>query len=238
MKKIYTEKDVLAAARFGWDYAQTSQDGLNNTFNKGNVLQWLQSYNENKDKKLEQEEVFYLKYFPVKDDKAKIEVDDLFIFKINNKWTEPCEFDSFLGPDIQDVKRVKLFLCSDNIKENQWVYYYNPHPSYNWASDIYIVVKVDDRIEAYRNDNENNTKHSFNKSTLSRIIGVVSSKINWVKEGDIFTKHELALISDTGDDEIFPFDKMDDEDFSDLHPDPNFTNSIAILGYKKDFIKE
>lgn len=47
-KEYYTEEDIIAAAQYGFEYALRSQDGLNGELPKGNILQWLWAYNQQK----------------------------------------------------------------------------------------------------------------------------------------------------------------------------------------------
>ena len=56
---------------------------------------------------------YFAKYSPCE---GVIPLNSLCFFKINGKWTEPSNFDDYLGEPIEDIKAAKLILYKkDNV---------------------------------------------------------------------------------------------------------------------------
>jgi hypothetical protein len=136
---------------------------------------------------------YFTIYLPTE---GKITNGEIVMFKIDDKWTEPCSFDSFIGSDIQEVKQGKLFLCSrdikvgdkfkgktleeficSNITEGDGNNYF-PKETLIWTKD-----ESDGNIEYWRP-----------KSECFKVIGQISpNALSFVKEGDEFEEYQISI---------------------------------------------
>jgi hypothetical protein len=113
---------------------------------------------------------YFAKYLPVG---SRInEKGDNVMFKIDNRWTEPTDFDSFLGPDIQEVAGGVLFLCSKDITQED-----------------YLKEGV---VHLYFNPQSKDEEKPF------KVIGEISPDATWVKEGDEFDEYEQLWKDEEG----------------------------------------
>lgn len=113
---------------------------------------------------------YFTKYFPTK---GRINKEGTNVmFKIGGKWTEPCDFDSFIGPAIQEVAGGVLFLCSKDIK----------------VGDIVDELLNTGEYEKF----EIHTPNDVNLERQFKVIGEISpDALSFVKEGDEFEHDEL-----------------------------------------------
>jgi hypothetical protein len=129
---------------------------------------------------------YFAKYLPVE---GKIIDEEMVMFKIDDTWTEPCSFDSYLGSNIQEVKQGKLFLCSEDIKLNDTYYHdsFCPYPDGEIADTNTKVMNAHMMITNEGPDYEGDT--SF------KVIGEISSDaLSFVKEGDKFDEDEISIV--------------------------------------------
>lgn len=112
---------------------------------------------------------------------GKIEVGDYVFFKINGKWTGPADFDSILGPQIEDVKRAVFYLCSRDIK----------------VGDVATEELDDGSFEDFEIHTENDIFKDFIEAGLQfKIIDQISpDAAKWVNEDDEFDDYELWWFS-------------------------------------------
>lgn len=137
---------------------------------------------------------YFAKYLPVE---GKITDPEMVMFKIDGKWTEPCEFESFVGNEIEEVKQGKLFLCSRDIQVGDMCYKGN---DYSLAASI--IPKHKEALEYLM------------KEDYHKVIGQISPNAQWVKEGDEFDEEELCCYLRAGfnsgsQDHELPFTERD-----------------------------
>lgn len=136
---------------------------------------------------------YFAKYLPAE---GKITDATKVMFKINDEWTEPCDFDSFIGPDIQKVAQGKLFICSRDMKIGGGIYVPDSPLTDMHKGNIGVVsdINVANQVVHYTIDCLiGGVIHSgiFMKENPFKIIGMVFSEDTWVKEGDEFDKEDL-----------------------------------------------
>jgi hypothetical protein len=101
---------------------------------------------------------------------------DSVFFKINGKWIGPADFDSMLGPQIEDVRRAVFYLCSRDIK----------------VGDTATEMLDNGDFQDFEIHTENDIYPEFIKAGLQfKIIDPVSPEaLQWVKEDDEFDEYE------------------------------------------------
>lgn len=112
---------------------------------------------------------------------GKIEIGDYVFFKINGKWNGPADFDSMLGPQIEDVKRAVFYLCSRDIK----------------IGDVATEELDDGSFEDFEIHTKNDIFKDFIEAGLQfKLIERISpDALKWVTEDDEFDEYELWWFS-------------------------------------------
>lgn len=118
---------------------------------------------------------YFCKYLPVEGKYEK--KTDLFIFKIGGVWSEPCYADDLLGNQIEEVKKVKLFLCLRHTECPSCEEKENLHDNLDYSKEELPIIET--------LCNECGTLFDYKK------IGEISPDAIWVNEGMEFDDDEL-----------------------------------------------
>ncbi len=125
---------------------------------------------------------YFAEYIPVK---GKIKDEEMVMFKINGKWTQPCSFDSYLGPDIEDVAQGVLFICSRNVQINDEIYGTREG---GWDTQHKGIAIEKDKGYFFIMEGKKKTR----LYDCYKIVGSVSPNATWVKRGDRFEVDDLS----------------------------------------------
>lgn len=142
---------------------------------------------------------YFTKYLPIDEE---ITDGTKVMFLINRKWTEPCDFDSFIGPQIEKVAQGKLFLCSTDIRVGD-KFIHNTNAT-NTEQTCLTIDKENNIIQ----DEEHNF---FMLHFCFKIIGVITKEAVWVTEGMTFDENEVGVlynfVGEDSDDELYTLDE-------------------------------
>lgn len=113
---------------------------------------------------------YFAKYIP---QKGEIKDSTKVMFKINNQWTEPCDFDSFLGPQIQEVAQGILCLCSEDIQVGDKVMEDGEYKELEWT------VMMDSCLHSDK---------------VFKVLAPISEgALSYVKAGNRFTRNDILV---------------------------------------------
>ena len=126
---------------------------------------------------------YYVKVLPKE---GKVEYPNYVFFKINGKWTEACEFDSFIGPQIEEVKGGVPYLVSRDIK----------------VGDIATEMLDDGSYEDFEIHTENDIFPDMIERNLQfKVVKRLSpDAATWAKDGDEFDDYQeywFEFVKDT-----------------------------------------
>lgn len=138
--------------------------------------------------------VLFATYIPISKEQSTL--GDQYIFRVNEKWTEPRDFDSLLGADIQDAVPVRMFLCTRDIKVGEEVLY--RIQGYTLCKGTYKGEEMDQEVRLMTVENEGSiyayypedskvnpiSEHPF------KIIGELSPEATFVDDMDEFDSYE------------------------------------------------
>lgn len=128
---------------------------------------------------------YYAKYRPVS---GRInDVGDNVMFKINNEWTEPCDFDSFLGSGIQEVAGGVLYLCSKDIQVGDKVIHNNPINQVKYGSELTIKEILPSGCYSVEEGGV------YVNEELIKYVYEISPKSIWIKQGDEFDEEDIEI---------------------------------------------
>jgi len=155
---------------------------------------------------------YFAKYLPVegeikKGDKFKRGEDDICTFLkwlqpledgrkkslVQNSWAGDKGIHAYFG---QDIKPVKLFLCSKDIRVGDEVW--SPDSNRNMELDKFtLTAKAGDKSEASFAEGTNPKYNNGNPIYLSyltfKVIGEISTEAIWVTEGMEFDEDEVEI---------------------------------------------
>jgi len=151
--------------------------------------------------------MYFAKYLPVEEN---LEKGNSYIRK-SSPWNIYHNFKYSLQIlDMQELQKVKLFLCSKDIKVGD-------------RTNNGIIEKIEGNFsEEIWCIKDGIGKYHIKESTF-KIIGEVSPEAVWVKEEMKFNDEDIAWISDDGDEELYFIDK--DWDWKEF----NTTNAMFAI---------
>lgn len=128
---------------------------------------------------------YFAKYLPVEEEGG---IEDLYIFKVDGRWGEPCYFDDLLGGGIQEVKLVKLFLCNRDIQVGDTI---------QFSVDTKPTIAVENENQAPKNEGFVMLDFAIQEGAF-KVVGEISHEATWIKEGDEFEEEDVeAFYYDT-----------------------------------------
>ena len=126
---------------------------------------------------------YFAKYQPIHD--RINEEGTNVMFKIDGEWTEPCNFDSFLGLEIEKIAGGVLIICSRDIQVGDKVIHNNPINKVLYNTELTVSEILPSG--SYRMKEGG----IFFNSELIKVVGEISEDASWVKEGDEFDQEEI-----------------------------------------------